>query len=114
MPALQVVLQVVTVTTIGADCTDQQPLPFVAAKVYEPAPVESNVKQAETPCCAAGQASQDPRLARTKYRRAEMRSESEQERMEDAYENARDACYAMKGADEDRCIADVRTKYPRR
>ena len=51
--------------------------------------------------------------ARTKYRRAEMRSESEQERMEDAYENARRDCYAMKGADEDRCITDVRAKYRR-
>ena len=52
--------------------------------------------------------------ARAKYKRAEMRSESEQERMEDAYENARDACYTLKGSDEDRCIADVRAKYPRR
>ena len=48
---------------------------------------------------------------RTKYRRAEMRSTTEQERMEDAYEAARDACYALRGADEDRCLADARAKY---
>ena len=51
--------------------------------------------------------------ARMKYRRAEMRSESEQERMEDAYEAARDACYPLRGADEDRCLVDARAKYRR-
>ena len=51
--------------------------------------------------------------ARAKYRRAEMRAETENERMEDAYEAARDACYPLRGADEDRCIADARAKYRR-
>ena len=49
--------------------------------------------------------------ARTTYHRTEMRSESEQERMEDGYEAARDKCGALRGADEDRCVADARAKY---
>ncbi|MEO8135299.1 MAG: hypothetical protein ABI831_15105 [Betaproteobacteria bacterium] len=51
--------------------------------------------------------------ARAKYRRAEMRAATEKERLEDSYESARDACYALRGADEDRCIADTRAKYRR-
>ncbi|MEO8135971.1 MAG: entericidin A/B family lipoprotein [Betaproteobacteria bacterium] len=51
--------------------------------------------------------------ARMKYHRAEMRASSDAERMEDAYESARDACYSMRGSDEDRCIADARAKYHR-
>ena len=52
--------------------------------------------------------------ARNRYHRAEMRSESERDRMEDAYESARDSCYALRGGDEDRCLTDVRTRYPNR
>jgi len=51
--------------------------------------------------------------ARTTYHRTEMRSESEQDRMEDAYEAARDKCAALRGVDEDRCVADARAKYRR-
>ena len=51
--------------------------------------------------------------ARTTYHRTEMRSESEQDRMEDAYEAAREKCGALRGADEDRCVADARAKYRR-
>jgi hypothetical protein len=51
--------------------------------------------------------------ARTTYHRTEMRSESEQDRMENAYEAARDKCGALRGADEDRCVADARAKYRR-
>ena len=88
---------------------------------------DTDYERSRTTCMSGGEATREAcrenaraeyraRMAeaRTKYKRAEMRSESEQERMEDAYENARDACYAMRGADEDRCIADVRSKYPRR
>jgi hypothetical protein len=42
-----------------------------------------------------------------------MRSESEEDRMEDAYEAARDKCGALRGADEDRCVADARARYRR-
>jgi hypothetical protein len=42
-----------------------------------------------------------------------MRSESEQERMEDAYEAARDRCDALRGEAEDRCVADARARYRR-
>jgi predicted small secreted protein len=51
--------------------------------------------------------------ARAKYHRAEMRAQSEEDRREDAYEAARDACYPLKGAAEDNCLADVRAKYRR-
>ena len=49
--------------------------------------------------------------ARTRYHRGEMRSATDQERAEDAYESARYACYQLRGADEDRCLADARAKY---
>ena len=49
--------------------------------------------------------------ARAKYRRAEFRSQTEQERMEDAYDAARYSCYQLRGADEDRCLADARSKF---
>ncbi|MEO5701637.1 MAG: entericidin A/B family lipoprotein [Casimicrobiaceae bacterium] len=51
--------------------------------------------------------------ARTTYRRSEMKSVSEAERLEDQYEAARDRCNAMRGADEDRCIDDARRRYLR-
>ena len=50
--------------------------------------------------------------ARAKYRRAEFRSQTERERMEDAYDAARDRCAALlRGAEEDACIADARARY---
>ncbi len=51
--------------------------------------------------------------ARRTHRRAEMRSQSEQDRMEDAYEAAREKCNTFRGADEDRCVADARARYKR-
>ena len=51
--------------------------------------------------------------ARATYHRSEMRSESEQDRMEDAYEAARDKCDALRGAEEDRCIIEARAHYRR-
>ncbi|MEO7761161.1 MAG: entericidin A/B family lipoprotein [Casimicrobiaceae bacterium] len=51
--------------------------------------------------------------ARARYHRAEMKSMTERERMEDAYETARDSCYSMRGADEDRCLAHAKTMQPR-
>ncbi len=50
---------------------------------------------------------------RTTYRRQEMRSESEQDRMEDAYETARNNCDALRGDAEDRCVAEARARYRR-
>ena len=49
--------------------------------------------------------------ASAKYKRSEFRSQTEQERMEDAYDRARYSCYTLRGADEDRCIADARAKF---
>ena len=49
--------------------------------------------------------------ARAKYRRAEFRSATEQERMEDQYDAARYSCYQLRGADEDRCLADARARF---
>jgi hypothetical protein len=31
--------------------------------------------------------------------------------MEDAYDAARYSCYQLRGADEDRCLADARAKF---
>ena len=50
--------------------------------------------------------------ARAQYKRAEMRAENDRDRAWDSYERARDTCYELKGAEEDRCIADVRGKRP--
>jgi predicted small secreted protein len=49
--------------------------------------------------------------SRNAYRRSEMRSVSEEDRREDAYEAARGRCDSLRGADEDRCIADARRMY---
>ncbi len=49
--------------------------------------------------------------ARRTNHRAEMRSESDEDRREEAYEMARDKCNAMRGTDEDRCVADARARY---
>jgi len=48
---------------------------------------------------------------RTRYRRGEMRSVSEEDRREDAYEAARDRCNTLRGTEEDRCIDDARRRY---
>jgi predicted small secreted protein len=50
---------------------------------------------------------------RARYRRNEMRSESDEDRREDAYDAARDRCEALRGAAEDRCIAEARAQYRR-
>jgi len=49
--------------------------------------------------------------ARARYHRSDIRSTTDAERAEDAYEAARYACYQLRGADEDRCLADARSKY---
>ena len=49
--------------------------------------------------------------ARAAHRRAEMRAESEEDRRNEAYENARSRCDALRGAEEDRCVADARARY---
>ena len=51
--------------------------------------------------------------ARTTYRRSDMRAESEEDRREDAYDAAREKCEGLRGPDEDRCMADVRSRYRR-
>src|SRR5436190_19020723 len=48
---------------------------------------------------------------RSTYHRNEMRSQSDEDRMEDAYEEARDECNALRGDAEDRCIADARSRH---
>ena len=50
--------------------------------------------------------------ARTRYKRAEMRAENDRDRSWDAYEVARDTCYNLRGAEEERCMSDVRSKRP--
>ena len=50
--------------------------------------------------------------ARARHKRAEMRAENDRDRAWDKYETARDTCYTLKGAEEDRCIADVRSNRP--
>lgn len=52
--------------------------------------------------------------ARITYHRRDMRSESAEDRAEDAYEAARDKCDAFHNEDEDRCIASARAAYPYR
>ena len=49
--------------------------------------------------------------SRSTYRRSEMRSVSEEDRREDAYEAARAKCDSLRGAQEDRCIEDARRMY---
>jgi hypothetical protein len=49
--------------------------------------------------------------ARQAYPRSAMRTETEQERREDAYEAARDRCERLTGAAEDQCITDARRRY---
>lgn len=51
--------------------------------------------------------------ARTTYKRNEMHSASDEDRREEAYETARARCDALRGADEDRCVADARSRYGR-
>jgi predicted small secreted protein len=49
--------------------------------------------------------------ARREYPRTTMRAESEEDRMEDAYDAARNHCEALRGNAEDQCIADARARY---
>ena len=51
--------------------------------------------------------------ARAANHRAEMRAESDEDRREEAYETARARCDALRGAEEDRCVADARARYRR-
>jgi hypothetical protein len=51
--------------------------------------------------------------ARRMHPRSSMRTESEEDRMEDAYDAARERCEPLRGADEDRCMADARARYRR-
>jgi predicted small secreted protein len=51
--------------------------------------------------------------ARVTYHRSDMRAESEEDRREDAYDAAREKCEALRGMGEDRCEADVRSRYGR-
>ncbi len=51
--------------------------------------------------------------SRTTYRRNDLRSTSDAERREDAYEIARERCNAMRGSEEDRCIDEARRSYLR-
>jgi predicted small secreted protein len=48
--------------------------------------------------------------SRTTYRRSDLRSTSEEDRREDAYEAARDKCNTLRGAEEDRCIDEARRR----
>lgn len=50
--------------------------------------------------------------ARTRYKRDQMRAENDRDMQWDSYEKARDTCYSLRGAEEDRCIADMRSKRP--
>ena len=49
---------------------------------------------------------------RGRYNRDAMRAENDRDRQWDLYEKARDTCYQLKGAEEDRCIADMRANRP--
>ena len=49
--------------------------------------------------------------ARRTYPRSAMPAESTEDRREDAYDAARDHCESLRGAAEDRCIADARARY---
>ena len=40
-----------------------------------------------------------------------MATESQEDRLEDAYDAARSRCEALRGAAEDQCIADARARY---
>lgn len=51
--------------------------------------------------------------ARTTYRRSDMRSTTDAERREDAFESAREGCNRLRGAEEDRCIDEARRAYLR-
>ena len=66
-------------------------------------------------CRERGRVAYNTRMneARGAYRRNEMRFETEEERREEAYEMARNKCDAMRGAAEDRCVADARAMMRR-
>jgi predicted small secreted protein len=49
--------------------------------------------------------------ARRSYPRSSMAAESQEDRMEDAYDAARTRCESLRGTAEDQCIADARARY---
>jgi hypothetical protein len=49
--------------------------------------------------------------ARREYPRSSMATESQEDRMEDAYDAARSRCEALRGSAFDQCIADARARY---
>ena len=49
--------------------------------------------------------------ARREYPRSSMAAESQEDRMEDAYDAARNRCESLRGSAEDQCIADARARY---
>ena len=49
--------------------------------------------------------------ARREYPRDGMATESQEDRMEDAYDAARARCESLQGSAEDQCIADARARY---
>jgi predicted small secreted protein len=51
--------------------------------------------------------------ARRQYPQSGMSTESQEDRMEDAYDAARSRCEALRGSAFDQCIADARTRYRR-
>ena len=51
--------------------------------------------------------------SRNTYKRNEMRSVSEEDRREDAYEAARQKCDSLRGPAEDHCVEDARRMYRR-
>lgn len=51
--------------------------------------------------------------ARREYPRTTMSTESQEDRMEDAYDTARNRCESLRGNAEDQCVADARARYRR-
>lgn len=49
--------------------------------------------------------------ARREYPRSSMAAESQEDRLEDAYDAARARCETLRGSAEDQCIADARARY---
>ena len=49
--------------------------------------------------------------ARRQYPRSSMAAESQEDRLEDAYDAARTRCESFRGNAEDQCIADARARY---
>lgn len=49
--------------------------------------------------------------ARREHPRSSMATESQEDRLEDAYDAARARCESLRGSAEDQCIADARARY---